>query len=511
MRSSFVSSQGPVAPGAARQGHPAPARSDADRSGPPLGRPLKGRYRLLQKLGEGRLGTVYLGEDMRRAQQVAVKVFRRDLSRSEEFVAQLSKRVELAAALCEKHPCLVEVYDCGRAEDGSLFVAMERLEGRSLKELIRQEGPLDIERALRLAGQIAEGLGALHRDGQVHSDLRPHHILVVRQGEEERTRLKGLDTVGLADAGLAGHMIRAGVLPSTPECVAPEQVEGELPSARTDIYALGSVLYEMLTGQPPFTASSPDAVLARQLQKMAMPVAELRPEIPPAVELKVMQALEKEPERRQRYVEDVANEFLWQMAAEELSLARAKEKFGRLWPIASVVRSGVADLGEILRDPEARGARWKLLGAVLLVALIVVPLVWMLLARRVPERVTGAETRPPGLVLQFPPPQEKGGAVQEAAAPVEPPPTGEAVAEPSPPPAPAEPARKTEVKRTPPDRKTRRPVAPVPRQGASPERLVAPPPAPQDRAAPPEQGVRRDREEPDPSAIIDWLLKRPGY
>jgi serine/threonine protein kinase len=286
--------------------------------------------------------------------------------------------------------------------------------------------------------------------------------------------------------------------------VAPEQVEGEPASARTDIYALGAVLYEMLTGQPPFTASTPDGVLARQLQKMAVPVTELRPEIPAAVELKVMQSLEKEPERRQRYAEDVANEFLSQMAAEELSLARAKSKFGRLWPIASVVTRGIADLGEILRDPEARGARWKLLGAAVLVALIVVPLVWMLLARRVPESVTRTEARPSGVAVQLPPPQEKGGSVQEVAAPVKPPPTGEAVAEP-PPPAPAEPAQKIEAKRTPPDRKIRRPVAPVPRQGTSPERLVAPPPAPQD------QGVRREREEPDPSAIIDWLLKRPGY
>jgi hypothetical protein len=388
---------------------------------------------------------------------------------------------------------------------------MEHLEGRSLKDLIRQEGPMDIERALRLAGQIAEGVGALHRDDQVHSDLRPHHILVVRQGEEERARLKGLDTVGLADTGLAGHMIQAGVLPATPECVAPEQVEGEPASARTDIYALGAVLYEMLTGQPPFTASSPDAVLAQQLQKMVAPVTELRPETPPAVELKVMQALEKAPERRQRYIEDVVNEHLCQLAAEEIALARERARFGRLWPIASAVRGGLSDLRGILRDPEARGARWKLLGAVVLVALIVVPLVWMLLVRRMPDTVSGTATPPPDVAERPAPPVERVGAAVEEAPAAPPPATGEVQTQPPTPSPPAEPARKTELKRTPPDRKTRQPVAPVPRQGTTSERLVAPPPAPQDRAAPPEQGARRDREEPDPSAIIDWLLKRPGY
>jgi len=492
----------------APQGHRAFSPTDTDTSGPPPGRPIKGRYRLLRKLGEGRLGTVYLGEDTRRARAVALKVFRRDVSRGEEFAAHLSARVEATAALGEKHPRLVEVYDCGRAEDGSLFVAMEYLEGRSLKELIRQEGPMDIERALHLASQIAEGLGELHRDGQVHSDLRPQHILVVREGQGETARLKGLETVGLADAGLAGHMVRAGALPATPECVAPEQVEGESASARTDVYALGAVLYEMLTGRPPFTASTPDGVLARQLQKLPVPVTELRPEVPAAVELKVMQALEKEPERRQRYADDVVNEFLWQMAAEELSLARAKSRFGRLWPIASVVRGGFADLREMFHHPESRGARWRLLGVAVLVALIVVPLVWMLLSRHVPDSISGGGPQPPAAQLRPPLPPEKTGPEGETAAPAPPPVTEKALTQPSPPPPAVEPAPKVARPQTPPERKTRRSdrttAAPAPRQEPSPDRVVAPPPAPQD------QGVRRQREEPDPSAIIDWLLKRPG-
>ena len=504
MTSRSTSAHDPASAGDARPVHRAPSPKDTDTPSPLLGRPIKGRYRVLRKLGEGRLGAVYLGEDTQRSRDVALKVFRRDLSRSEMFEAHLLERVELAATLFEKHPRLVEVYDCGRAEDGSLFVAMEYLDGRSLKGLIRQEGPLDIERALHLASQIAEALGAFHRDGHVHSDLRPHHVLVVREGEEEAARLKGLETAGLADAGLAGHMIRAGALPATPEYLAPEQVEGEPPTPRTDIYALGAVLYEMLTGQPPFKASTPDGVLARQLQKLPVPVSELRPEIPAAVELKVMQALEKEPERRQRYVEDVVNEFLWQMAAEELSLARAKSKFGRFWRIASGVRGGLSDLREILVDPEARGARWKLLGIAVLVALIVVPLVWMLLSRRVPDSGLGTAPQPPEAALRVPLPPEKVGSAEEAAVPAQLPVTGETLTQPPPPSPPAEPARKTARPRTPPERKTGRPVTAAPRQETSPDRLVAPPPAPQD------QGVRREREEPDPSAIIDWLLKRPG-
>jgi hypothetical protein len=252
-------------------------------------------------------------------------------------------------------------------------------------------------------------------------------------------------------------------------------------------------------------------VLARQLQKVPMPVMEIRPEIPAAVELKAMQALEKEPERRQRYAEDVVNEFLWQMAAEELSLARAKSKFGRFWRIASGVRGGLSDLRETLRDPEARGARWKLVGIAVVIALIVVPLVWMLLSRRMPDSISGGNPQPPAVQIRLPLPPEKiepeGGTA--ATAPTAPPPVEEkALTQPSPSTPAVEPAPKVARPRTPPERKTRRSdrtlATPAPRQEASPDRVVAPPPTPQD------QGVRKGREEPDPSAIIDWLLKRPG-
>jgi hypothetical protein len=385
---------------------------------------------------------------------------------------------------------------------------MEYLDGQSLKDLIRQEGPMEVERALHLASQIAEGLGAFHRDGHVHGDIRPHNILVAGQGEEESARLKGLETAGLADVGLPGHMIRAGALPATPDCVAPEQVDGEPATARTDIYALGAVLYEMLTGQPPLTASTPDAVLARQLQKMPPPVTELRPEIPAAVELKAMQALEKEPERRQRYAEDVVNEFLCQLAAEELSLARARSGFGRVWRISGAVQGWFSDVQETLLDPEARGARWRLFGIAVLIALIVVPLVWMLLSRRMPDTEPGGGPQRPAAQLRPPLLPEETGPAGEVGAPAPPPVTEKALTQPSPSSPAVEPARKVARPRTPPERKTRRsdrtPAAPAPRQEASPDRVVAPPPTPQD------QGVRRGREEPDPSAIIDWLLKRPG-
>ena len=508
MATRSASAHDPVGAFDARQVHRVPPAADTDKAAALLGRLLKGRYRISRALGEGRLGVVYLAEDTRRERDIALKVFRRDFSRDEEFTAHLSERVELAATLCEKNPLLLEVYDCGRAEDGSLFVAMEYLDGRSLKDLIRQEGPMEIERALHLASQIAEGLGAFHRDGHVHGDIRPHNILVAGKGEEESARLKGLETAGLVDVGLAGHMIRAGALPATPEYVAPEQVEGEPATARTDIYALGAVLYEMLTGQPPFKASTPDGVLARQLQKVPMPVMEIRPEIPAAVELKAMQALEKEPERRQRYVEDVVNEFLWQMAAEELSLARAQSKYGRFWRIASAVRGGLSDLRETLRDPEARGARWRLVGIAALIALIVVPLVWMLLSRRMPDSISGGVPQPPAAQLRPPLPPEKVEPEGETAATAPPPVAEKAFTQPSPSSPAVEPAPKVARPQTPPERKTRRsdrtPAPPAPRQEASPDRVVAPPPTPQN------QGVRPGREEPDPSAIIDWLLKRPG-
>jgi serine/threonine protein kinase len=166
---------------------------------------------------------------------------------------------------------------------------------------------MDIGRAVRLGAQIAEGLGAAHAVGVIHRDIKPDNIMVVGVGEKEEVKLMDFGIARLRDTGAMTRLTRSGVLMGTPAYMAPEQIEGGGDvSERTDIYALGLVLYEMLSGGAPFRASTPGTVLVKQLREMPVPLRKLRAEVPAAVEKVVMQALEKKPQSRQRDMEEVA-------------------------------------------------------------------------------------------------------------------------------------------------------------------------------------------------------------
>ncbi len=268
-------------------------------SGPPpdhfLGRVIKGRYRVLRKLGQGGMGSVYLAEQLAIARKVALKVLHGDFARDQEFVKRFRLEARLAASL--NHRNVITIYDFDQADDGSLFIAMEYLEGRTLAEVVRQDGALAVGRAVRLGLQVAQGLEAAHRAGVIHRDIKPHNIMVLGAGDE--VKLMDFGIARLMDAGGAG-LTRTGVVMGTPAYMAPEQIEGGEITEQTDIYAFGIVLYEMLTGSVPFAASTPRAVLAKHLREPARPVRAVNPRVPGAVERVVMQALEKDPQARPR-------------------------------------------------------------------------------------------------------------------------------------------------------------------------------------------------------------------
>ena len=247
---------------------------------------IDGRYRVVDTLGTGSLGTVYLCDEIPTTKRVAVKVFRRDCSNDEEFMDRLRRQVKLAMSLQENRPTILAVSDCGRTRDGGAYLATEYLQGRTLKDIIRRGGPLDVQRALRLACQIAGALDAIHDRGFVHKDVRADNVIVIAAGEEEAAKLKGFEVAGLRDTALVGHLVRAGVIPSNPEYATPEQIEGDQVTARTDIYAFGVLLYEMLAGRVPFSASIPDGVLAKHLQEVPVPLSTFRRGIPPVLELR---------------------------------------------------------------------------------------------------------------------------------------------------------------------------------------------------------------------------------
>lgn len=269
-----------------------------------LGRIIKGRYQIIKKLGEGGMGTVYLAEQISMARKVALKVLHGNFASDDEFIGRFRREARLAASL--NHPYIVTVHDFDQGDDGALFIAMEYIDGRSVTEVIRRDGPLDVVRASRLGAQIAEGLEAAHRRGVIHRDIKPDNIMVVGDEDFEKVKLMDFGIARLRDTGSMSRLTRAGVIMGTPAYMAPEQAEGAEVSEQTDIYALGIVLYEMLSGSVPFRASTPGAVLLKQIQERPLALRKLRREIPAAIESAVMQALEKEPSKRQRDMRELA-------------------------------------------------------------------------------------------------------------------------------------------------------------------------------------------------------------
>jgi serine/threonine protein kinase len=264
---------------------------------PYVGNIIKGRYNVISKLGEGGMGAVYLAEQVSVGRKVALKLLQGTYASDDEFIGRFRREARLAASL--NHRNIVTVYDFDQANDGTLFIAMEYLNGQKLSDVIRQDGPLGIGRAVRLGLQIAEGLDAAHRTGVIHRDIKPDNIMVLGERGTEEIKLMDFGIARMMDSGTISNLTRTGVIMGTPAYMAPEQAEGAGVSEQTDIYALGVVLYEMISGSVPFKASTPSAVLIKHLQEMPVPLRKLRREVPAPIERVVMQALEKKPQKRQ--------------------------------------------------------------------------------------------------------------------------------------------------------------------------------------------------------------------
>jgi serine/threonine-protein kinase len=276
----------------------AAVRRPGERPDPFVGRVIKGRYKVERQLGRGGMGTVYLAEQLSVGRKVALKVLRGDFARDEGFVARFQQEAKLVAGLNEKrNPRVTLVHDFDQAEDGSVFIVMEWLDGRALSEVIQRGGPLDLSRAVKLATQIAEGLEAAHRSNVVHRDVKPQNIMVLDSSDD--IKLMDFGIARLRDSGRTS-LTRAGTMMGTPDYMAPEQIEGQEITDRTDIYSFGIVFYEMLTGMVPFRAATQSAVLTKQLQEQPVPPSQLRPGIPREVEAIVLRALAKNPAQRGR-------------------------------------------------------------------------------------------------------------------------------------------------------------------------------------------------------------------
>ena len=207
-----------------------------------------GRYRLDGELGRGGMGVVYAAYDVQHGRAVALKVISPEIVQDEEFAARFQREARIAVSL--EHPHVVPVYETGE-EDGALFIAMRRVDGPDLGKVVRDAGALSLERVVRLTRQIGLALDAAHAEGLVHRDVKPGNVLLAGTDDEEHAYLTdfGLAREAASDSGLTN----TGQWMGTADYVAPEQIEGGTVSARTDVYSLGCVVFELLTGDIPFT------------------------------------------------------------------------------------------------------------------------------------------------------------------------------------------------------------------------------------------------------------------
>jgi eukaryotic-like serine/threonine-protein kinase len=254
-----------------------------------------GRYRIIRKLGAGGMANVYLAEDQELGRRVAIKILDDRHAADDSFIERFRREAKNAAGL--SHPNIVSIYDRGEAE-GTYYIAMEYLSGRSLKELIVSRGPTPIRIAIDYTRQMLAALGFAHRHGIVHRDIKPHNVVVDSDG-----RLKVTD-FGIARSG-ASQMTEVGSIIGTAQYLSPEQARGSPVDQRSDVYSVGIVLYEMLTGQVPFTGETPLEIAMKHLSEVPVPPSELRDDVPDDLDLVVLRALAKDPEDRYQTAEEM--------------------------------------------------------------------------------------------------------------------------------------------------------------------------------------------------------------
>jgi serine/threonine protein kinase len=268
---------------------------------PMIGQVLDEKYRLDEWLGEGGMGTVYRSTHMLIDRPVAVKVLHSRFV--EDDAAQQRFRREARAAGRLQHPNAVAVTDFGRTSDGCVYIVMELLEGRTLREVLAQEAPLLNVRAVELMTQVAGAVEAAHDAGVIHRDLKPANIFVVqRKGAPPVVKVLDFGIAKLAAESLddsdAKNLTQTGVMIGTPRYMSPEQCDGEHLTPASDVYSLGIILYEMLTGETPFNGASPLAVALQHSSKPPRPPREIVPSIPEELERVVLHALAKRPQER---------------------------------------------------------------------------------------------------------------------------------------------------------------------------------------------------------------------
>src|SRR5262245_3169069 len=250
---------------------------------------LLGRYELGPVLGSGGMAEVFEGHDRLLARRVAIKVLHPQYARDPAFVERFKREARAAASLA--HPCVVGVYDTGE-QGGTHFFVMEFVEGRTLADVLEEDGALEPDRAVRIAIDVCSALTAAHARGLIHRDVKPANVMLTA-----RDQVKVMD-FGIVRAGGSAAVTETENVVGTARYMSPEQAQAQAVDERSDVYSLGVCLYEMLTGQPPFSGTSPIAVAAKHITEPPRSLRSLRPEITGRLESVTLRALAKDPSRR---------------------------------------------------------------------------------------------------------------------------------------------------------------------------------------------------------------------
>jgi serine/threonine protein kinase len=271
-------------------------------------------YRLEAEVGRGGMSTLFRATDLRDGKQVAVKVPHAEMESDPVLIERFRREEEIGQEL--DHPGIVKTYD--GEERSRRYMVIEWVDGKLLRAILNKEGKLPVERAVKLTLAICDALDTMHKHGVVHRDLKPENVMVL-----DDDRIKLID-FGIAMKEEARRITHASVTPAlgTPDYISPEQVKGQRGDQRSDVYAMGAMLYEMLTGQPPFTGPNPLAVMNERVLNDPRPARELNAEISPEIEEVLFRALERDP--RHRY--PTAHEMAWELEHPELVGVDGRER-----------------------------------------------------------------------------------------------------------------------------------------------------------------------------------------